>query len=138
MKYQKTKHIGFSRKIVITGDQRNYVHILQRVLNETTIGQIEPTVSFTEIWACFAKIETIKPTVRFDGVTIEDMPTHICILPFYQVVFDLDLNTLFIKDDKTVPRYYKLKSIEDIGNQNQFIEIYMKETGRTEQEAAQG
>ena len=135
-KRHKTKYISFQRNIVVVGTQKNYVHILQRNLSETKINDIDSTESFTEIWACFSKLETSSGTERFDGVNTADGVTHKCTIPYYQRIFELDLNTLFILKNDPKPRYFKLLSIENIGGQDQYILLNLKETGFSSKVAA--
>ena len=132
----------FKREILATGNMKDYISIYQRTMALAGLNDLTPTEPVTLIWSVFSKMQTIQPTERFDGVNITDRPTHRVYIPFYAVIYSLDKNSLFltrgVKISTTTSRYFKLVSIENYGEQDEYIVMLVKETGFTSQSSTIG
>lgn len=128
----------FSKKILCAGTMDTYLFIKSRQSAGTDIDNLHPTMTFTTVYECMAGFEEVKPTYRFDGITIDSTITHIAYIPFEQSVYELDTNKLFVEKEGQRNRYFKLKPIRDYGEQGEWLVLYLTETGFSDLQASEG
>lgn len=126
----------FDRVILCAGAMTDYFMIKSRALQGTTANNTQLSGQFATIINMLGYLEAKKPTQRFDGVNIGAEVTHLGYLPFDQTVYELDKNTCFVEIERNKNRYFKLLSIMNYGEQDEYILFYLKETGFTDIEAA--
>jgi hypothetical protein len=130
----------YKREVVATGQLKDYISIYQRSIAQEGLNDLAITENVTLIWSCFAKMIVISESERFDGINTVDRPTHRVILPFYQRIYALDKNSLFIyrgvKISTANPRYFKLISVGNMNEQDEYCMLLVKETGFTVQSAS--
>jgi hypothetical protein len=98
----------------------------------------QSSVSFTAIANYLGYLEAVKPTARFDGVYIDNTTTHVYYTPFDQTTYELDKNSLFVEIERTRNRLFKMQRIMNYGEQDEYLAIFMQETGFADIEAAKG
>ena len=127
----------FSRKILCAGAMSDFIKIQNR---ELTAGgyDSEPQEIFTNVLNMNGNIEEVKPTDRFNGVNVADGITHIVYVPFEQSIYELDINTLFVELERSKNRRFKMLSVGNLGEQDQYMALYCKETGFVDKEATAG
>lgn len=128
----------FEKEILCAGAMDEYVTIKERALQGTTFDSIESEELFTDVGNIFGKLEVRNPTKRYDGVTIPDSVTHIVYIPFDQTYYELDMNKAFIEIDRSRKRYFKMLSVKNVGEQDEYIAFFCKETGFSDLKAATG
>ncbi len=128
----------FDRKVLCAGTMTDYVTIQRREITGTTPNNPVGSETLTNVVDYFGYLEAIKPTQRFNGINISGNTTHLVYIPFDQSTYELDVNTLFVLDSKTRPRLYKLLSIENYGEQDEYLILYCKENGFADIEANEG
>lgn len=129
----------YSRKIICAGAMKDFIEIYSRTMSGTNPGgetQSKPT--FTPVADFAGMFEAVRETPRMQGINPEDTKTHVCYIPFDQTVFELDRNKHFIKISRTRDRYFKFTGVADWGEQEEYLQIKLKETGFTDLEAASG
>ena len=74
------KTIKVTRNKICTGDMDQQVDILKREILPPAIGDVNPITDFTSILKPWATVKTLalagSNPRRFDGINIEDVPTH--------------------------------------------------------------
>jgi hypothetical protein len=134
------KRKSFERNILTVGEMRNFVHIQQRAIQNTGYNDSQPTEKFIDIWQTFSKLVDLKDVSRFAGVVIDQSMTHACYIPYYAKIYELDINTLFLKKSGTFyakDKLYKLKTIRNYGEQDEYMILFLEERGFTENTAVQ-
>lgn len=131
----------FSRVILCAGTMNDYIEVLSRAQKGTSIGgSNEATQDFTSEADFAGYLEAVKATRRFHGVSMEDQSapnyTHVGYIPFDQDVYELDINTFFVRITRDKPRYFKLKGIINFGEQDEYLQLQLAETGFTDLEAS--
>ncbi len=131
----------FSRVILCAGTMNDYIEVLSRVQKGTEIGgNNESSEEFTTVDDFAGYLEPVKATRRFNGVSLEDQSapnfTHACYIPFDQDVYELDINTFFVRITRDRPRYFKLKGIINYGEQDEYLQLQLAETGFTDLKAS--
>lgn len=125
----------FERKVLCAGSMCDYLVIQERKQKPTGLGQPQAGFDFMQINAYDGKIESTKGTKRFDGVTIDPKITHLAYMPFDQEIYELDTNSLFVELERTRNRRYKLDSIRDYGEQEEWLLLYLIDNGFADLEA---
>lgn len=130
----------FDRKILCVGTMTDYIMIKKREQvginpdpNSTQASEI-----FTDIQDYMGYLEAVKPTTRFDGVYIDNTVTHIVYIPFDQTTFELDKNSLFAELERTRNRLFKMQKCMNYGEQDEYLALFLSETGFVDVEAAEG
>jgi phospholipase C len=115
-----------------------YFNILRRTQGTTDInGGLSGNPEFIVITNVFGFLEQKRPTTRFNGVTISDAITHIAYTRFDSNIYELDTNSLFIeKVGQPRSRYYKLSSIANHGERDEWLALYLEEKGFSDLSAA--
>lgn len=130
----------FKRTVLCAGTMVDYIEILNREQQGTTIGgESESKQGFTAVDDFAGYLEASKPTRRFDGVSMSDQSspsyTHAGYIPYDQDIYELDVNTLFVRITRDKPRLFKLKAIENYDEQDMYLMLQLSETGFEEKEA---
>lgn len=93
---------------------------------------------FTPVSDFAGILEAVRAVPRMEGVNPSTSDTHVCYIPFDQTVFEMDKNKFFIKITRTRPRWFKFAAIVDWGEQEEYLQIRLNETGFTDLEASGG
>lgn len=129
----------YSRKIICAGAMKDYIEIYSRTMAGTNPGQtIQSKPSFTSASDFAGLLEAVRATPRFEGVNPVSTDTHVCYIPYDQTVFEMDKNKFFIKITRTRSRWFKFTAVMDWGEQEQYMQIRLNETGFTDLEASGG
>lgn len=133
----------FDRVILCAGTMTDWIEIVKRELQTTEPGYNGDKQLFTSVVNYPGRLEAVKYVPRFDGVNVMDMGsrsfTHVIYIPFDQTVYELDLNTLYVKLTRTRDRLFKLTGgIKDVDEQEQWLELALMETGFSDLEATEG
>jgi hypothetical protein len=129
----------YSRKILCAGAMNDYIEIYSRSMSGTNPGQtIQSNPIFTPISDFAGLLEAVRATLRMEGVNLSDADTHVCYIPYDQTVFEMDKNKFFIKITRTRSRWFKFTAVMDWGEQEQYMQIRLNETGFTDLEASGG
>ncbi len=118
------------------GTMTDFVHIQERIEKPAKIGSMNSTIDFINKWNGMTKLEVVKPTFRFEGVNIPAGTTHLEYMPFDNTVFELDGNSFFVKYPSKKrglkERYFKLEGKINFGEQDEYLLLYLRETGFSE------
>lgn len=124
------KKINIPRSSICTGDLDKYIGIYIRTTGLEGAEDDYPQVVFALIKNVWAGIVTPSPMERFNGITVNDrisnLVTHIFYINYDSSLPDLETGNHFIKynnDD------YKVLSVMNNNEQNQFIMIYTTNRG---------
>lgn len=133
----------FDRQILCAGTMTDLVEIIERDQVGTQPGEaLESTPTFTTVVDFAGYLEATKATRRFNGVSMEDQSapnfTHAGYIPFDQTVYELDVNKFFVKLTRDRSRYFKLKAVRNWGEQDEYLQLNLAETGFTDLLAATG
>lgn len=123
----------FEKKKLSPGTMTDYIQIQEETLSGTKIGSLNSNVTFTNVWSGMVKLEVIKPTFRFEGVAIPTGTTHIAYMSYNDTVYKLEGNSFFVRKPgkKTgfSDRRFKLLSKTNFGEQDEYLLLYLIETG---------
>jgi hypothetical protein len=130
----------FDRKILCVGTMTDYMTIKKR--EQVGIGpdqnDTSATEGFTDVIAYMGYMEAVKPTARFDGVYIDSATTHVGYIPFDQTTYELDNNSLFVELERSRNRLFKMQRIMNFGEQDEYLALFLTETGFIDLQAAEG
>lgn len=71
-----SKRKAFTKTQIPAGDMRHRIKIKQRDLTAPVNDSPDFKQKYTTVFEAWAAIETIAPKTPFDGVNIEEIPTH--------------------------------------------------------------
>ena len=129
----------YTKQIICAGAMKDFIEILSRTMAGTNPGQTNQSKpSFTTVADFAGLLEAVRATPRMEGVNPEDSNTHVCYIPYDQTVFKMDKNKFFIRITRTRTRLFKFSGVIDWGEQEQWLQIKLKETGFEDLEAASG
>lgn len=133
----------FDRVILCAGTMNDLVEIFVRVQGTTEPGlNIQSDEGMTALSQFAGYLEAAKFTPRFNGVNTQDQSTpaftHAGYIPFDQDTYELDINTFYVKLTKTRSRYFKLKGIKNYGEQDEYLQLQLSETGFVDLMASKG
>jgi hypothetical protein len=128
----------FNREVLCAGTMDDFITIYNRELQGTSLDGEQAKPQFTEVSTAMGKLEARNPTQRFDGIVINNAITHAVYIPFTQQIYELDRNTLFVEYESTRNRWFKLLSIMNLGEQDEYLALMVKETGFVGLEASEG
>lgn len=133
----------FEKIVLCAGAMTEVVAIYRREIQGTQPGlSIQAEPKFTLVIQYPGTFEAVKDTPRWNGVSVEDQSalnfTHAAYIPFDQDVYELDINTFFVKITRTRDRYFKLKGIMDWGEQEEYLQLKLAETGFVDLKATHG
>jgi len=118
---------------------RDYIEIKSRSMSGTNPGQTtQSEASFTAVADFAGILEAVRATPRQEGVNPSNADTHVCYIPYDQTIFELDKNKHFIDITRTRPRRFKFTAVMDWGEQEEYLQIRLNETGFTDLEASGG
>ena len=129
----------FDRVILCAGTMKHCIEILSREMKAPEPGvSLNASPEFTAVSVTAGRLEDTSGTPRYAGVNTESGVTHAVYISFDPDVYELDLNTCFVKVSFTNrDRYFKMKKVRNLGEQDQYIEFECAETGFTDLEAAE-
>jgi hypothetical protein len=110
----------------------DYMTIVKATAGTTGFESTQATPTLTTIRSYFGLLEVTRPTVRFDGVTITPISSHIWYIPYEQDIYELDLNSLYVKLEGSKERIFKLDKIEIYDESNQWLLLYLVDKGFSE------
>ena len=126
----------FTKEILCSGSMNDYVTIYSRSIKGTSPDEYVASETLTTVWSVFGKMEAISPTFRFDGVNISKGTTHLCYLPYDETIETMDQNTLWLgkqgRVNSTKSKYYKMLGIKNFGEQDEYLILFLQETGFTD------
>ena len=125
------KPIQVTRQKICTGDMDQQVDILRRDILPPGIGDIDPRVTFTSILKPWAAVKTSglsggNPR-RFEGINIEDQPTHDIFINWDSTIWPLDSDNNFVLLEDG--RRLRIVGAEDINEQKLTIRMLCTERG---------
>jgi len=130
----------FTKIILCSGSMIHWLEIVRRQNTGTQPGQLEIQSGLVAVEALSGRLESIGGTTRYQGVNEDDAVTHFGYCGFDQTIYELDRNNLFVKisgySEGEKNRLFKLKKIEDYGEQRQWLRFHLTETGFDNNEAA--
>lgn len=117
------------RKVSI-GDMRDRVSLERRSRQAPVFGSASATMGYSQIAEVWAKVETVYHGRVFDGVSIENIPSH-----KFTIRYRDDITT------ETRIRYndilYKIVKFDNFEMRNEYLELYARIDGDDEKEASQ-
>lgn len=129
----------YTKKILCVGAMKDFIEVFSRTMQGTNLGQtIQSTPLFTPISDFAGLLEAVRATPRMEGVNPSSSDTHVCYIPYDQTVFEMDKNRFFIRITRTRSRWFKFTGVIDWGEQEQYLQIRLTETGFTDLEASGG
>jgi len=124
------KKITVTRSKVCIGDMGELIDIVERSIGPPAIGSIDPVTTFTTILQPWAAVKSISLSSglprRFDGINIEDTPTHEIYINYDATIWPLDSDNVFIKFDN---RNFRIVGVDDMDEQKLTIRILVTERG---------
>jgi hypothetical protein len=118
---------------------KDYIEIYSRAMPGTNPGKtIQSKPVFSPVIDYAGILEAVRATPRQEGVNPSDADTHVCYIPYDQTVFEMDKNKFFIKITRSRSRRFKFTAVMDWGEQEEYLQIRLKETGFTDLEASGG
>lgn len=127
----------FERQILCSGTMTDYVMIKRREIQGTTPNTTQADEELTLVADFMGHLEARKPTQRFDGVTISDRVTHVVYIPYDQDIYELDYNTLWVEIEQTRNKNYKMDGIMNLGEQDEYLALFLIERGFVNLEATE-
>ena len=128
----------YDRKILCAGAMTHYLDIYKHEAATTDFGSLQANPTKTKITSMFGYFEAVKPSLRFDGVVIDDKTTHLFYIAFDQTIYELDVNKLFcLKYNPARNRIFKLSNIENYGERDQWLMLSLEEQGFADKEATE-
>ena len=129
----------YSIQIICAGAIKDFIEILSLTKDGTNPGKTNQSKpSFSSVIDFAGLLEAVRHTSRMEGVNPTDADTHVCYIPYDQTVFEMDKNKFFIRITRSRPRLFKFSGVIDWGEQEQWLQIKLKETGFTDLEASSG
>ena len=118
---------------------KDFIEIYSREMPGTNPGKtIQSKPVFTPVSDFAGMFEAVGATPRMEGVNPSSSDTHVCYIPYDQTVFEMDKNKFFIKITSTRSRWFKFTAVMDWGEQEQYLQIRLNETGFVDLEASGG
>jgi hypothetical protein len=131
----KCKRLQLPVVKICAGDLRHRTNIVDRVLGTPAPGQIQPPITFTPLKSNVPTgIQTVSGTARFDGVNIEDRPTHIFIYRRESVIEFLEHGNNFIQ---LGTRVFRTLNVEIKDEDPNYIAVTATERGVDTQAASE-
>lgn len=124
------KNIQVARSKVCIGDMGEQILIVQRTIGPPVIGSVDPVTTFITLLQPFAAVKSIALSSglprRFDGINIEDTPTHEIYINYDATIWPLDSDNVFIKFGL---RNFRIVGVDNMDEQNLTIRILVTERG---------
>lgn len=129
----------YTRQIICAGAMKDLIEIYSREMKGTNPGKtIQSEPVFTPVSDFAGLLEAVRATPRMEGVNPSSSDTHVCYIPYDQTIFEMDKNKHFIDITRTRPRRFKFTAVMDWGEQEQYLQIRLTETGFKDLEASGG
>ena len=136
----------FDKEILCAGTLDDILTVKVRAQQGTNPGQTyEPGEVFTTVDTFDGYLERVRPTRRWDGVSMVDQSaenyTHVSYIAYDDTVYELDVNKCYIETPgpSGKVRRFKLKyAPETYGTDDEWMILKVAETGFIENEAAVG
>ena len=129
MKCTKTR---YDRKILCAGAMVDYMSIVRSESGTTDFDNIQAEPTMTVIRSYFGYLEVVRPSIKFNGVSIDRNATHLWYIPFEHDVYELDINSLFVTKEGTKERIFKLNEIENYDEQDRWLALHLEDKGFSE------
>ena len=117
---------------------KDFIEIYTRTIPGSNPGKDQPDPEFTLVSDFAGILEAVRATPRQEGVNSSDSDTHVCYIPYDQTIFEMDKNKFFIQITRTRSRRFKFTAVMDWGEQEQYLQLRLNETGFTDLEASGG
>lgn len=127
----------FDRQILCAGTMTDFVLIKRRAIQGTTPNTTQATEAFTDVADFMGHLEVRNPTKRFDGVVISDKVTHVVYIPYDQDIYEEDYNTLWVEVEQTRNKNYKMDGVLNVGEQDEYLALFLVERGFVDLEATE-
>jgi hypothetical protein len=134
MKCTKTR---YDREILCAGAMTDYMTIKSSTAGTTDFGDVQAEPTLATIRSYFGYLETVRPSIRFDGVSIDRTSTHYWYIPYEQDIYELDVNSLFVTKEGTKERIFKLNEIENYDEQDRWLALHLEAKGFSENTATE-
>ena len=122
----------YDRKILCAGAMTDYMTIKKSEQGTTDFGDSQADPIMTIIRSYFGYLEVVRPSIRFDGISIDKTSTHYWYIPFEQDVYELDVNSLFVTREGAKERIFKLNEIENYDEQDRWLALHLEAKGFSE------
>ncbi len=123
----------FNKTKLCSGDLRDEIEILLRALGTPGPNDTVPPLTLTLVKLVFCGTVTVSGTARFDGVNIEDRPTHI-----FTARYDVDIEGLETANNfiRFKGRLFRITRVKNNDEEDYFLDIHCTERGIDTQLAA--
>lgn len=111
--------------LICASDLKNKVKLITRKIETANVSFTE---NFTDFKSIYARIDTISGYQPFNGVNIEDAPSHIFYIRYLS---DIEINYTF----EYKSNYFHIIDIENLNEENRFMKITVKKAGNKSNEA---
>lgn len=125
------KRLKVTNTYICAGDKSQQIKLINRQIMPPALGDINPQTIFTTILEPYALVQTIETgsggTRRFDGINVEDKPTHDVFIDFDSTIWPLDSDNVFVRLEDG--RRLRIVAVANINEQNLTIAISATERG---------
>lgn len=124
---QETLEQGF----ITRGSMKQVFYIYSRSLQPGTPDNPSPSFGFgSPLFTVMGQTVPVSPEAVFDGINIDDKPSHIGWVTYDPAIEALGTNTCFVQVEyNSGNRYYKLSKQENYMSQDRFLKLWLRETG---------
>jgi len=116
--------------VIARGSMKQCFYIYDRTLQGTTLDSPLPAFAFELLFTIMGQTVPVSPQAVFDGVNIDDRPSHIGWVTYDPTIEALGTNSCFVKVEywDAPDRYYKLNTQENYMSQSRFLRLFLRET----------
>ena len=118
--------------MLCAGAMVDYMTIKKSEAGVTSFDDAQATPTLTAIRSYFGYLEVVRPSIRFDGVSIDRNATHLWYIPFEHDVYEIDVNSLFVTKEGEKERIFKLNECENYDEQNRWLALHLEDKGFSE------
>lgn len=104
---------------VCIGDLKKSIKIINRAIEPADVSH---TMDFTDFVSAYARIDTTKGNPFFNGVNIEDFPSHVFYIRYG---FTVEKNYTL----EYASNYYNVLDVENLNEENRFLKISCVKNG---------
>lgn len=125
----KCTRTRINRRKICAGDLRHRITLLRRELQEAGVDDNEPQQVFTTLLSAKAGVRTFNGfsgTPLFDGVSVEERPTHSFIMRRNSITENVDDGNTFILLDG---RYFRVIRRTIVDEDRYYVDISARERG---------
>jgi len=125
------ENIKITKSRICTGDMDQKITLQNRTIVAPDFGELNPTTTYTTILEPYAAVATISlmggAVRRFDGVNINDTPTHQIYIFYDATIWPLDSdNTFILLEDG---RRLRIVGVDDMNEMHETIRLLCTERG---------